>query len=562
MENSNRKILALKYRPQNFNQLIGQDIMVQTITNSIRLNKIPNAFLLSGIRGVGKTTTARIIAKALNCNKHFDHDKKNKDFEFCNCDEIANSKHLDVLEMDAASKTGVDDVREIIESARYKPTTAKYKIYIIDECQMLSRSSWNALLKTLEEPPDQLKFIFCTTEPKKVPVTIISRCQRFNLHRVYTQVLFEHLKKITKLENGRISDSALKLITKAGEGSVRDSLSLLDRALVSQHVTDGEIDDKFIRTMLGIADRSKMIDLLQFIFDGDQKKSIEQLRKLVDMGLDPVNFINDLLEIIYFILQKKNLGDVDSDLSMSPSEIEVINSISKDVNISTLVVFWQFVLKGLEELSIVSNQILSLEMLVIRLIHLKDMPSYEGLLELLDKKHLNKTNENIIFEKQTIGSDDENQINKISKDQIRNMIQTKPELTAVKPKDLAKDPKLESISSFEDLIKLASKKRAVELKYDLERNVNLIKFSEGKIDIGFNENIGKNFVRNLSEKLLEWTGKRWVITLTKKTGQKTFLELKTIKKNHLLEKEKDSEIYKKFKNIFSDGELIDITKED
>ena len=562
MENSNRKILALKYRPQNFNQLIGQDIMVQTITNSIRLNKIPNAFLLSGIRGVGKTTTARIIAKALNCNKHFDHDKKNKDFEFCNCDEIANSKHLDVLEMDAASKTGVDDVREIIESARYKPTTAKYKIYIIDECQMLSRSSWNALLKTLEEPPDQLKFIFCTTEPKKVPVTIISRCQRFNLHRVYTQVLFEHLKKITKLENGRISDSALKLITKAGEGSVRDSLSLLDRALVSQHVTDGEIDDKFIRTMLGIADRSKMIDLLQFIFDGDQKKSIEQLRKLVDMGLDPVNFINDLLEIIYFILQKKNLGDVDSDLSMSPSEIEVINSISKDVNISTLVVFWQFVLKGLEELSIVSNQILSLEMLVIRLIHLKDMPSYEGLLELLDKKHLNKTNENIIFEKQTIGSDDENQINKISKDQIRNMIQTKPELTAVKPKDLAKDPKLESISSFEDLITLASKKRAVELKYDLERNVNLIKFSEGKIDIGFNENIGKNFVRNLSEKLLEWTGKRWVITLTKKTGQKTFLELKTIKKNHLLEKEKDSEIYKKFKNIFSDGELIDITKED
>ena len=243
MENSNRKILALKYRPQNFDQLIGQDSIVQTIINSIKLNKIPNAFLLSGIRGVGKTTTARIIAKALNCNKHYDHGEKTSNDKFCHCDEITNSKHLDVLEMDAASKTGVDDVREIIDSSRYKPTIAKYKIYIIDECQMLSRSSWNALLKTLEEPPEQLKFIFCTTEPKKVPVTIISRCQRFDLHRIYTQTLFDHLKKITKLENGKISDEAIKLIAKAGEGSVRDSLSLLDRALISHQFLVDLYDD-------------------------------------------------------------------------------------------------------------------------------------------------------------------------------------------------------------------------------------------------------------------------------------------------------------------------------
>ena len=294
MENSNRKILALKYRPQNFDQLIGQDSIVQTIINSIKLNKIPNAFLLSGIRGVGKTTTARIIAKALNCNKHYDHGEKTSNDKFCHCDEITNSKHLDVLEMDAASKTGVDDVREIIDSSRYKPTIAKYKIYIIDECQMLSRSSWNALLKTLEEPPEQLKFIFCTTEPKKVPVTIISRCQRFDLHRIYTQTLFDHLKKITKLENGKISDEAIKLIAKAGEGSVRDSLSLLDRALISHHINQQEIDEKYVRTMLGIADRSKIIELLKLVIDGDQKKSIIHLKELIDMGLDPANFINDL----------------------------------------------------------------------------------------------------------------------------------------------------------------------------------------------------------------------------------------------------------------------------
>ena len=560
MENSNRKILALKYRPQNFDQLIGQDSIVQTIINSIKLNKIPNAFLLSGIRGVGKTTTARIIAKALNCNKHYDHGEKTSNDKFCHCDEITNSKHLDVLEMDAASKTGVDDVREIIDSSRYKPTIAKYKIYIIDECQMLSRSSWNALLKTLEEPPEQLKFIFCTTEPKKVPVTIISRCQRFDLHRIYTQTLFDHLKKITKLENGKISDEAIKLIAKAGEGSVRDSLSLLDRALISHHINQQEIDEKYVRTMLGIADRSKIIELLKLVIDGDQKKSIIHLKELIDMGLDPANFINDLLEIIYFTLQKKNLGNIDSDLSMSESEVENIESIAKDVNITTLIVFWQFIIKTLDELSIVNNQILSLEMLIIRLIHLKDMPSYEKLLDQVDISSF-KADKDITGSKEIDISNNEKEVSKVSKEQIRNTIQTKPELTSPNTKNFF-EKNLKNISSFEDLIKLASEKKEVELKYDLERNVNLIKFSVGKIDISFNENLGKNFVRNLSEKLHEWTEKRWVITLTKKIGQKTILETKSDNKKKLMDEEKKGEAYKKFKTIFSDAELIEVLKKD
>jgi len=563
MKNNKHKILALKYRPKNFEELIGQDAIVQTIVNSIKLDKLPNAYLLTGIRGVGKTTTARLIAKAINCNKNFILREKCNSNEYCHCEEIRNSNHLDVLEMDAASRTGIDDVRELIESSRYNPTSAKYKIFIIDEVHMLSRQAFNGLLKTLEEPPPHLKFIFATTEVKKIPVTIISRCQRFDLHRVSIKILFDNLKKISKIENGKISDGALKLIAKAAEGSVRDSLSLLDRTLVDQHITEKEIDEPFVRKMLGIANRSKILELIHYIFQGDQKKSIKQLREMINEGIEPANLLNDFLEIIYFILQKKSLGNFDSNLSISDSEIDMINLISKDVDISTLIIFWQFILKGLDELSIVSNPILSLEMMVVRLIHLKDMPSYEGILDSINKSNLKNDNDNVITEKYTkVDINEKNEINKISKDQIKNTLQTKPELESANPKKMIEEKNLEHISSFEDLIKLSSIKKEVELKHDLEKNVNLIKFSEGKIDIGFNENLGKNFVRNLSEKLLTWTGKRWLITLTKASGQKTFSERQSIMAEQLLEKEKKGEVCKKFKNIFPDGELIEILKKD
>ncbi len=563
MKNNKHKILALKYRPKNFQELIGQDAIVQTIVNSIKLDKLPNAYLLTGIRGVGKTTTARLIAKAINCNKNFILREKCNSNEYCHCEEIRNSNHLDVLEMDAASRTGIDDVRELIESSRYNPTSAKYKIFIIDEVHMLSKQAFNGLLKTLEEPPSHLKFIFATTEVKKIPVTIISRCQRFDLHRVSIKILFDNLKKISKIENGKISDGALKLIAKAAEGSVRDSLSLLDRTLVNQHITEKEIDEPFVRKMLGVANRSKILELIHYIFQGDQKKSIKQLREMINEGIEPANLLNDFLEIIYFILQKKSLGNFDSNLSISDSEIDMINSISKDIDISTLIIFWQFILKGLDELSIVSNSILSLEMMVVRLIHLKDMPSYEGILDSINKSNLKNDNDNVITEKHTkVDINEKNEINKISKDQIKNTLQTKPELGSPNPKKLIEEKNLEHISSFEDLIKLSSIKKEVELKHDLEKNVNLIKFSEGKIDIGFNENLGKNFVRNLSEKLLTWTGKRWLITLTKASGQKTFSERQSIMAEQLLEKEKKGEVCKKFKNIFPDGELIEILKKD
>ena len=566
MEKVVHKVLALKYRPKNFKELIGQDIMVETITNSIKLNKLPNAYLLTGIRGVGKTTTARLIAKAINCNKNFIQGEKCNQGEYCHCEEISNSKHLDVLEMDAASKTGIDDVRELIDSSKYNPTSAKYKIIILDEVHMLSKQAFNGLLKTLEEPPPHLKFIFATTEVKKIPITIISRCQRFDLHRVRVKNLVENLKKILDVENAKIEEEALILIAKAAEGSVRDSLSLLDRVLVSENIDGKKIDKKFVRKMLGIADRTKTLNLLKLIFQGAQKQSIEQLREMVNEGIQPENFLNDLLEIIYFIQQKKSLGNFESELSISEAEQDIINSISDDVNMTTLIVFWQFILKVIDELSVVSNPILSLEMLVVRLVHLKDMPTYDKLLDSLKKNNLDETKEdnNIIIESKNKKKiiNDENQITKISKNQIKNTIQTKPVLSSSKQKNLSTNIVKEKLSSFEDLIYLAGKKKEIQLKYDLEKNVNLIKFSEGKIDISFNQNLDKNFVRNLSTKLVEWTGNRWVITLSKETGEKTFSETQDIRKKELLNNEKKGEVYKKFISIFSDAELLEVKKND
>ena len=571
MEKKIHKVLALKYRPKNFKELIGQDVMVETINNSIKINKLPNAYLLTGIRGVGKTTTARLIAKAINCNKHFDHGENSSKEEFCNCEQISDSKHLDILEMDAASKTGIDDVRELIDASKYNPTTAKYKVIILDEVHMLSKQAFNGLLKTLEEPPPHLKFIFATTEIKKIPVTIISRCKRFDLHRVPIKDLIENLKKIIKSENvKKISDGALIIISKAAEGSVRDSLSLLDRVIISQNTETKEIDEEFIRRMLGLADRSQILNLLNFIFQGNQKQSLNTLKIMINQGLEPVTFLNELLEIIYFIQQKKNIGEFENDIFITDSEKNIITSFSKNLDTSTIMVFWQLILKVLEELFIVSNPILSLEMLIVRLVHLKDIPSYENIIDSLDTSKLstslennnqensnqeNNNQENNIREEKKYFVNEDKEIATTSKDQIKNVVQVKPSLSTN-----IKQFNVQKITSIEDLISISSQKKEIQLKYDLENNVNLIKFSEGKIDISFNENLDKNFVRSLSEKLLVWTGNRWVITLSKAVGQKTFSETQILKKQELLNKEKNGEVYKKFKNVFSDIELLEVKK--
>jgi len=295
----NSKVLALKYRPQIFEDLIGQDVITESISNSIKINKVPNAYLFTGIRGVGKTTVARIVAKSLNCFKEVGKPCKGTGEACENCKAISNSNHIDVLEMDAASKTGVDDVRDLIEFSRYGPTSAKYKIFIIDEVHMLSKQAFNALLKTLEEPPEYLKFIFATTEIKKIPITVISRCQRFDLPRVKSLELFNFVKKITEKEKGKASDDALKLIVKISEGSVRDALSLLDRALVSQE-QGVELDLKTTQKIFGYFDKSNLIELFRYIFEGNEKQTVKIYRSIYDQGVAPKIFLNDFLELLYY----------------------------------------------------------------------------------------------------------------------------------------------------------------------------------------------------------------------------------------------------------------------
>ena len=385
------KILALKYRPQEFKDLIGQEVMAQTITNAIKLGKTPNAYLLTGIRGVGKTTTARLIAKALNCEKNNNSKITCSSEKFCpTCQEIINSNHIDILEMDAASKTGIDDVRELIENSKYSPTSAKFKIFIIDEVHMLSKQAFNGLLKTLEEPPPSLKFILATTEARKIPVTILSRCQRFDLKRVSVEQLCSHLKKISEKENGKISTDAIKLIARTSEGSVRDSISLLDRALISQVIIENKvIEDTDVREMLGLADKRKVISLFKEVLSGNEKEALKNLNELINDGLDAKNFLNDILEVLYLFSRKISLGSIEKDLSISEIEVQMVDEYSKNIDMQDIGLFWQLTIKTIDDLRIVGNENLTLEMYLMQLVHLKNIDERKE--TSIDRKNTNIT---------------------------------------------------------------------------------------------------------------------------------------------------------------------------
>ena len=553
----NNKVLALKYRPQEFKDLIGQEVVAQTITNSIKLGKTPNAYLLTGIRGVGKTTTARLIAKALNCIKNIDENQKCTKDKFCDsCEEITGSNHIDILEMDAASKTGIDDVRELIENSKYSPTSALYKIYIIDEVHMLSKQAFNGLLKTLEEPPPRLKFILATTEARKIPVTILSRCQRFDLKRVSLEKLLDHLKNITKKEKGNISDNALRLIARASEGSVRDAISLLDRALISQNIESKDIEEQDVRQMLGLADRGKLIFLFKEILKGNQKEALNLLRELIDNGLDAKHFLNDVLEMIYLFNRRINLGPIEKDMMVSESEVELIEEYSKNLDALDLGIFWQLTIKTIDDLKILSNECLVLEMYVMQLMHLKKIAKPEKILE-KSKSNIASSNFVKIPEQKTESKQEQrNEDNNIKKqlkstNQIKNSIVKKPDLAAQTSKEA-------EVENFNDLINLANSNKEMELKYDLERNVRLVNFTKGKINISFNEKLNKNFIKILSEKLLYWTGNRWVISLSKDKGEKTIYEKKIEEKKIKFKNESNSSIVSEVVSVFSDAKLTDI----
>ena len=539
--NKNSKVLALKYRPKTFDDLIGQEVVAETIINSIKADKIPNAYLFTGIRGIGKTTIARIVAKSLNCSKGIENLCKN---DLCEtCEAIANSSHIDVLEMDAASKTGVDDVRDLIEFSRYGPTSSKYKIFIIDEVHMLSKQAFNALLKTLEEPPEYLKFIFATTEIKKIPITVVSRCQRFDLSRIKSSKLFEFVKKIKDKEKGKATDEALKLIVKISEGSVRDALSLLDRALLSSD-NEKELNLSAAQKIFGYFDKSQLIDLFHLILKGDENKVIENYRKIYDQGVEPKIFINDFLEILYYFKNINSLTIESTNFSLNDEEFKKIKEISNGIDNDLLILFWQFTIKPLEEFNIVSNQHLSIEMFLLRLIHLK------GFKPKNDQVKVNKQEDN---DQNNISSQI---INKETVNQIKNVAQekkTKPKIQI--EKKVSNEIKIESLS---ELVDICHEKKEIKLKHELEKHVNLVKFENGRIEISFNDNLDKNFVKDLSLKLLEWTQQRWIISFSKDQGEDSIKDKEKNIKKELIENVKKSDLYKIMLDHFPDAELIDV----
>ena len=554
------KILALKYRPQEFKDLIGQEVMAQTITNAIKLGKTPNAYLLTGIRGVGKTTTARLIAKALNCQKNDDLKMNCSAEKFCpTCQEIINSNHIDILEMDAASKTGIDDVRELIENSKYSPTSAKFKIFIIDEVHMLSKQAFNGLLKTLEEPPPSLKFILATTEVRKIPVTILSRCQRFDLKRVSVEQLFSHLQKIAEKENGKISEDAIKLIARTSEGSVRDAISLLDRALISQSIVENKvIEDTDVREMLGLADKSKVISLFKEVLSGNEKEALKYLNELINDGLDAKNFLNDILEVLYLFSRRISLGPIEKDMSISESEVQMVDEYSKNIDIQDIGLFWQLTIKTIDDLRIVGNENLTLEMYIIQLTYLKNIDERKEVTK-IENNARNVSSEELIGKKI-----DDDPLETNMPTQVKNQLKSIDQIKTNPLKNSTKDnqeTKIE-ITSFQDLIDQANKEKEIELKYDLERNVKLVSFNKGTIDISFNEKLNKGFIKTLTEKLLSWTGERWIISLSQNTEAKSVYEKNLENNSNKIDEFKKSKIAQDIQKAFPDAKLINLTEEE
>ncbi|HUQ36638.1 MAG TPA: DNA polymerase III subunit gamma/tau [Aestuariivirga sp.] len=496
------RVLARKYRPQNFADLIGQEAMVRTLTNAVATGRIAQAYMLTGVRGIGKTTTARLIARALNYPGAPSIEMPELTPQ---CEAILESRHMDVIEMDAASNTGVDNMREIIDSVRYAPVSLRYKIYIIDEVHMLSKSAFNALLKTLEEPPPHIKFIFATTEIRKVPVTILSRCQRFDLKRLDAALLMQHYARIAALENVTIDEESLRMIARASEGSVRDGLSLLDQAIA---YGEGKVKAAEVAGMMGLIDRSRIIDLFDAVMTGDTAKAIHEIEAQHEGGGDPETILNDLADFVHWVTRLKVVKD--SALT-DPSRTEAEKTRGADyaarLGMAHLTRAWQMLLKGIAEVSYASQPLLAAEMVLIRLAHAADLPSGEDLLKLVKQNPPAEKSSPIVMAQpakrdlpiaESVGS------------------------LALKPEAAAPQAPTETraFSSFADIIALVVEKRDVKLKGDLERFVRPIRVAPGQIELAMEQGASPGLPGELSRKLEAWTGRRWMVLVAKEGGDK------------------------------------------
>ncbi len=512
MSKKSYQVLARKYRPYSFDDLRGQDSMIRTLRNAFETGRIAHAFMLTGVRGVGKTTTARILARALNYQTEGMQEPQIDMPDLgIHCSDIMAGAHMDVIEMDAASKTGIGDIREIIESVRYKPTSGRYKVYIIDEVHMLSLAAFNALLKTLEEPPEHVKFIFATTEIRKVPITILSRCQRFDLRHLTSEETVKLLEHICQIEDMPLEKESLILLSRAAEGSARDALSLLDRVFAyggsKEEMQALTLND--IRMMLGMADRGRLFDLFEYILQGAIAKALEEFSEQYRLGASPVAIITDLADLTYWLTRFKYIPSMEEDVTIAQEVRKRGQKVSEKLSIRVLSHLWQVLLKGHQEILNAHNQMAAAEMVLIRLAHLTDMPTPEDLIQQFEK------------------TKKENHRNIQSSIDAPTMSQTTTQARQITQEEIVTDIKNTepTLNQFTDVIALAEQYREVKLKYELENYVRLVNFSVsdtggGCIELHVDEGY-ENIISRLANHLNVWTKQHWLISLSQEQGNKT-----------------------------------------
>jgi DNA polymerase-3 subunit gamma/tau len=546
------RVLARKYRPSDFTGLIGQEALVKTLSNAFATGRVAHAFMLTGVRGVGKTTTARIIARALNCIGP-DGKRKEPTIHPCGvcepCVAIAESRHIDVLEMDAASNNGVEEVRQIIDAVRYAPASARYKVYILDEVHMLSKPAFNAILKTLEEPPPHVKFIFATTEIRKVPVTILSRCQRFDLRRIESAQLIGLLATIAEKEKIAITKEALALIARAAEGSARDGLSLLDQAIA--HGETGEIGADMVRDMLGLADRGRVLDLFEKVMAGKVGDALSDLGDLYDHGADPLAVMQDLLEIVHFLTRIKVAPGAEGFFDGSSSEAKRAAGMAGKLSVPALTRAWQMLLKGLIEVRDATQPVQACEMALIRLAYAADLPPTDRLVrDLLDGDA-----------KQTLSP--KGGEGKGEGVQPRASISLTPTAKGEREIATAAAPKFEAsaaphvlIRSLEDIAALAQSNGAPVLKVHIENDIHLVHLEHGKIEFRPSARAPRTLAGDLSQKLKDWTGVRWSISIAREGGAPTLSEQKKSAKAAKFESATQQPMVREILDRFPGAEII------
>ena len=517
-EGGGYRVLARKYRPASFEDLIGQEPMVRTISNAFETGRIPQAWILTGVRGVGKTTTARILARALNYELP-DGSVTAPTIHMpqmgVHCQAIIESRHIDVLEMDAASHNGVDDVRQINDAIRYAPVSARYKVYILDEVHMLSTQAFNALLKTLEEPPPHAKFVFATTEIGKVPVTVLSRCQRFDLRRVDASVLVAHLSGIASKEHVDIEETALALIARAAEGSVRDSLSLLDQAIA--HAA-GKVTAEDVRQMLGLADRVRVVDLFEALMKGDIAAALSELRAQYDIGADPAVVLSDLAEFTHFVTRVKVIPSVAEDVSLSEAERVRGRDFAVKLSHRILSRTWQMLTKGIAEVQDSGRPVAAAEMVLVRIAYASDLPTPDEAI-----RALGNHNGATAAPARVPGNGGAPAPQSFSQLNPRASAQTAPRPAAEPMAQSEAAPTL-ALNTFADIVALAAEKRDIGTKLSLERDVRLVRCEDGQLEIALEPSAAKTFVHDLQRKLSAWTGKRWIVVVSQEQGAATLRE--------------------------------------